>query len=407
MEGKGPDHQFSRLSAESRPTLDVALFVGDTDDAITVRRRASLLKADCSVTVFGFARDRYRVEGARHESTVPLGTIADRQYVSRIVKLCRALVLVVRNKRIFRAADRLYARNLDMALLALAARFLLRTNASLTYEVLDIAPILQGSGIKSRVARSLEQYVLNACDELVVSSPGFLKGYFSAVQNYSGRCWLIENKLSPHQVEGHETSRSESAIKKPVSQPWRLGWFGTLRSEESLRTLVSAAELLAGELLVDIWGIFKAIPRDRAIEIINESMYVNYHGAYAAATDLPNLYGSVDFMWCGDVGTINEFNDRLLLPNRLYEAAYFAVPLIAVRGNETACRIDESKLGWVLPDASAESIVSFFKSLNESDYSTKVGDMLAHPEERFVESDEIEALVYRWNATLNPSAASA
>ena len=151
---------------------------------------------------------------------------------------------------------------------------------------------------------------------------------------------------------------------------------------------------------MDIWGIFKAIPRDRAIEIINESMYVNYHGAYAAATDLPNLYGSVDFMWCGDVGTINEFNDRLLLPNRLYEAAYFAVPLIAVRGNETACRIDEWKLGWVLADASAESIVSFFKSLNDSDYSTKVDQILAHPEQRFVGSNDIDALVRGWDSDL-------
>jgi len=348
------------------------------------------------VTVFGFSRDRYRAKRKERWPTVSLGVITDRKYVSRSIKLFRALILIVKDTKAIRSVDRLYARNLDMALLALLARFLLRAKVPLTYEVLDIVPILQGRGLKSRILRSFERYILRACDELVVSSPAFMDGYFSAVQHYSGRWSLIENKLAPHQLEGHKRTRGEAAANQPVPQTWRLGWFGTLKSEKSLRSLVRAAELLAGELLVNVWGIFTTFSRERAIAIVNESTYVHYHGPYSADTDLPHLYGSVDLVWCGDVGTINEFNDRLLRPNRLYEAAYFGVPQIAVRGNETANRIEEWELGWVLPDASVESIVAFIKGIKPSFYSARVNGILAQPEEKFVESSDIESLVRDW-----------
>ena len=80
-----------------------------------------------------------------------------------------------------------YARNIDQLLLALLGRLIAFSRAPIAYEVLDIPPILMRRGLVPTFLRAIERLCLRRVSLLVLSSPGFHRNYFSAVQNYARR----------------------------------------------------------------------------------------------------------------------------------------------------------------------------------------------------------------------------
>jgi hypothetical protein len=97
-------------------------------------------------------------------------------------------------------ADLIIARNLDLALIALAARRLAALRAGkrpapLVYECLDIHDLMTAPGRKGQIMRLAERRVLANAALVTVSSPGFTENYFRPVQGYHGPVALVENKL--------------------------------------------------------------------------------------------------------------------------------------------------------------------------------------------------------------------
>lgn len=384
------------MRGKGETSLRIGFLVGDVDDAATIRRAFSLSRTGSAVTLFGFSRDRYTRDADRDWDVVRLGAIRDRRYLSRAFRLALALLRIISKRTQFRSCDRLYARNIDMALLTMVGRFLLGSKAPLTYEILDIAGILTREDMLGKLLRLVERFVLHKSDELVVTSAGYIDGYFAPKQGFGGRWLELENKLVALQTAG--VSRPDlSERRKSGSDPrWRLGWFGTLRSEDSLRVLTKAASVLDGRLRVGMHGIFTRVSKEAALDIIGRCPYIEYRGPYSWETDLRELYQNIDLMWCGDIGTIDGLNDTVLLPNRLYESAYFGVPLIGVAGSKLAKRIDEGGLGWVLTEGSAECVARFFEKLTMEEYNERVKHILSRNEEEFVETNEWETLVDNW-----------
>ena len=72
---------------------------------------------------------------------------------------------------------------------------------------------------------------------------------------------------------------------------------------------------------------------------------VDYHGRYRAPEDLARIYAGLDLVWAGDFMEAG-YNSVWLLPNRLYEGGYYAVPPIAPAGTQTA-QMDRSSQGWI------------------------------------------------------------
>ncbi|MEG7700648.1 glycosyl transferase family 1, partial [Listeria monocytogenes] len=84
--------------------------------------------------------------------------------------------------RDLRAADVVYVRNLDMALVAWASARLAGSRAPLVYEVLDIQRLMVRPDWVGRIARAVERWILGRSALLVVSSPDFVSRYFAPVQ---------------------------------------------------------------------------------------------------------------------------------------------------------------------------------------------------------------------------------
>lgn len=164
---------------------ELLFFCPDVTDASTLKRVQQFVDNGYRVTVFGFRRSRYNSEYQPTWPHVPLGLTSDGRYGQRLGALLRAIPTIVANRHRLKGASAYYARNIDQLVLAMLARLLVFSRAPLTYEVLDIPPILIRRGLASRVIRAVERLCLRRTRLLVLSSPGFHRAFYREVQRLS------------------------------------------------------------------------------------------------------------------------------------------------------------------------------------------------------------------------------
>src|SRR3546814_4591574 len=145
----------------------VAFFGHDWAESTVVKRSRAFSGLGLRVVGFNFRRDKFAPGFQPFWENVHLGTTQDRAYGRRLLALLGALPRVLRHRQELRQADFLYARNIDMAALALAGKLLSGARAPLVYEVLDVQRVFLGGGTVSRLFRWAERLLLRRADLLV------------------------------------------------------------------------------------------------------------------------------------------------------------------------------------------------------------------------------------------------
>lgn len=202
--------------------LRVAVFGFDLAEPAQIRRIRALAALGCEVS--SFCQRRAGSPAFQPDwPNVELGEVRHRDIRGRALGLGAAIGRAARGWRTIAQADLIVARNLDLALIAVAARSIAglrarlagrgRRAAPLVYECLDIHDLLTAPGLKGRLARAAERRVLARAALLVVSSPGFLEHHFGPVQGWTGPVALVENKLwlGPDPALWPERPRAEAA----------------------------------------------------------------------------------------------------------------------------------------------------------------------------------------------------
>ena len=236
--------------AEASPRVDgteFLFFCPDVTDASTLKRVQQFMDFGYRVTVFGFRR-RYNSAYQPPWPNVPLGFTIDTRYWHRLRALFRAIPTLFTQRELLSRAAIFYARNLDQLLLAFLARLITSSRAPVTYEVLDIPPILVRRGPVPTLLRAIERLCLRRISLLVVSSPAFHRNYYEAVQKYRGEWFLLENKLHP------SISSQPLPVRRVAESgsPWVVGYFGTIRGESTFALITRLAERLQGRVRVHV-----------------------------------------------------------------------------------------------------------------------------------------------------------
>lgn len=376
----------------SRPTPKrVAYFGQDCTDSAVIRRVASFRAAGVAVLGFTFRRLKFNRDYQPEWENVDLGTTTDRQYLKRVGMLARAAWLLVRERHSLGQADIIYARNIDMALLALWGRLVSRSRAPLVYEVLDVNRAFTAAGAKGALARRVEQWILRRTRLLVVSSPAFITEYFSRLQGFKGDWFLLENKICAAQLPD---AMSAPPTRPAPGQPWVIGWFGTMRCVRSLSLLAQIADALPDRVRIDLRGFPTETGLERFLEIIADRPNMVYGGEFKSPQDLDRLYGGVHLAWCFDYHDADA-NSRWLLPNRLYDAAYHGVPSLAAAGTHTGRRVEEQGLGWTFPEPLVPDLIAFLERLSPETWQARQAAITALPVTHFRDDSDIPALVAR------------
>lgn len=316
-------------------------------------------------------------------SYVDLGRTEDAKLLQRVLSVLKALVTLPRWAVELADADVVVARNLEMLVVAAAARRLAARHATLIYECLDIHRLMCGDGIPNKALRALERFLLHRVDGLMVSSPGFIREYFAKLGAPLPTTIVVENKVGVN-----EKLPPREAPSLPAGPPWRIGWFGIIRCKRSLEMLIEACRQNPGLLEVVIAGRpARDIVGDLSREL-PESGGVKYVGTFADETELAQLYRSTHFAWLVDFYEAGA-NSDWLLPNRLYRSVYYGAVPIALSGVENGRWLEKYRAGLRLDRVSAESIAAMLARLSTADYLRAKAELELIPTSAIV-SEEAE-----------------
>jgi succinoglycan biosynthesis protein ExoL len=199
--------------------------------------------------------------------------------------------------------------------------------------------------------RFAERRLTRRASLLITSSPAFIREYFDARNQASVPVELVENK---HLEAALRVSR-DGTTEMPAGPPWRVGWFGALRCNRSLKLLAEFSRREGGRVEVVLRGRPALSEFGDFHGLVEAEPYVSFGGAYRNPEDVGSLYGNVHFSWVIDFFE-DGLNSKWLLPNRLYEGCRFGAVPIAMEGTETARFLRERNIGIVLPEPSADAL---------------------------------------------------
>jgi len=345
------------------------------------KRVAMLQESGFEVSLAGFERPQ-RLGRPPDCPARSLGPMPDGRYASRLLRIARA---APKARAEMRGRDLVYAFNSDSALLALLAGAGLRR--PLVMETSDLMPPQAAGGLRGRAARALDRRIARSCRLLTLTSHGY-EAYFRDRLRVSTPRLVIENKAEAWFADAIQTREAPPGASAPFAgRRLRIGWFGALRDEWSLRVLDALTRTAPERFSAALAGTPIGLPNFAERVAANPNMA--YHGPYDHPDGLPALYDAVDLtMACRDPET----PDGLSQTNRYYDACLFRKPLIVRAGSqdgENARRLD---IGLALTASDPEEAAEEIRSVSDADWERRRRAMASLPREVYVSAGDAEAL---------------
>ncbi|RUO99113.1 hypothetical protein [Hyphomicrobium sp.] len=345
--------------------MKAVYFGGDITNPTVILRIRSFLTAGLNATSFTFRRRKFNADFQPTWPNIHLGETVDRRYSRRFFSIIRGCWIVAQNRSEFEGVDFLYARMIDMALIAQFAKWWFRLDAKLIYDLEDVQAIFFKKTIAGQFYRWLERWLLERTQLVVAMSPGFVRGYLKPVQGYMGPVFILENKL---QLAEPVPAPSPAAHEwRTIRDRWVIGWFGTLRCPRSMTLLAEIAERLGDRVEIQTRGFPTETGLEAYLAVVNAHPNWRYGGEYRIPDDLEEMYGRVHFSWCLDFLDAGG-NSDLLLACRMYQGGYYgSVPLVA-KGSEMDRFLSPHGIGHAMAEPIADSVVAFLEKLTWDDY---------------------------------------
>lgn len=338
--------------------MRIAVFGHDAGHAMLARRIAGLQSLGHDVVGLTMRREADR---PRNWPNTDLGLTHDGRFFQRALMVRQAARRVVADQ-LTEDADLLWARNLDMLAVAVAAQAAMPHPPPIVYETLDIHDLLAGDGAINALLRAAERRWLTRVSAIVISSPGFEREYYARRHPGHPPTVLIENTLLDEGLPARPSGTTDGTL---TGRPFKLGWVGHLRCRETLALLEEVSGRMAGSVQVIARGQPALSEIPDFVERVGRAPHMTWEGPYDAATDLPAVYGDLDAVWAG-VTHQQTRNARWLLPNRVYEAGYFGVPAIAIAGTETDRFLKTYGIGASVTPPLAESLMDLLASWQDT-----------------------------------------
>ena len=358
-------------------TIRVLCILPIGTDARISKRVDMLRQVGFRVEALGFERSHYL--GRRPDCPfVELGDISNGRYGARIRKL---MLSVPKVRAAMRRNDVVYAFNADMALLALLSGS--RLKVPVVVEAADIREIQVAGGLLGRTVRAIDKLTTRACRLLVLTTDGYSDYYRNRLKLETPSV-IIENKVDGRFAAVVRAKCAYPPKGRPlVDRPLRIGWFGYLRDEWSLRVLDSLmrttdrfSAVLAGP---------QSAPCRKLSEIQGEMPNSEILGPYDHPTALPALYGRVDMaLVCYPPGEPHGWSRS----NRYYDACLFQRPIIVRAGCGDADQVRRFDIGLTIASSEIEAAAAEIRSIEATIWDRWRANMAALPPDEYTLGNE-------------------
>jgi len=339
--------------------MKLAFFGHDSTDK-AIKRRIESMTVD-GIDVVGFMMHRRKSDLPFRN--IELGQTFDGQFIQRLKQVWRGAKIAAENRTELESADIIYARNLDMLLCAYLAKARIGSKTPVIYESLDIHRLLSRQDLIGSLMRQIERHFLKRSKGVVVSSPAFLEQHFERYYKGDYKSALIENRwLEGSFSEPRPTQRDVWTVDRASNRKLVLGWVGMLRCQRSLDLMCALADRFKDDLVIKLHGIpaLVEVPEFEYQVAAHENL--EYAGPYSSPEDLHDIYSKIDIVWAGDFMEAGS-NSEWLLPNRIYEGGYYAVPSIAPIGTETEKWLRDRSCGFGVADPVETSVPELIEKI--------------------------------------------
>jgi glycosyltransferase involved in cell wall biosynthesis len=212
----------------------------------------------------------------------------------------------------------------------------------------------------SKILSMFEQTLCKSISLLVVTSENFYEQFYKKTVTLD-KVIFMPNTPDPEVFSGFQRNHNDR---------FTVGFIGAVRYAEQLEMLIDVS--VEANIDVLIAGGGKDYLRIKKYAETYENVKV--YGEYKYDDEIKGLYEQVDCIY--SVYDTKLTNVQIALPNRLYEAAYTATPLIASKNTYLAELVEKYEIGrTIAADSKSELIETilylkhnpgYFKSIDEN-----------------------------------------
>lgn len=223
----------------------------------------------------------------------------------------------------------------DLLLLAVSLRFWF--GFSIRHQVRDLHKIQLDNGLLFSLFRFLERLLMRSVDKLIVSSQGFIDGYYRNI--YQGDTILLEN-VPP--VDIWKTFKKKTFSSNELV----IGFIGIIRYKKSLFSLIDAVEnlRLKGK---NVQVLFAGGSMGDDLKDLQSKITMNdgfiFSGPYQYSRDIKDLYGKIDLIYA--VYDEDDLNCKIAMPNKFYEAILTGYPLLVAANTFVGTQVESLGIG--------------------------------------------------------------
>jgi glycosyltransferase involved in cell wall biosynthesis len=273
-----------------------------------------------------------------------IGNITDSRYMLRIKEYIGSW------KRLRRfvsshKTDYVLVNNFDVLMFYLIANPIGQKTAVKMLEISDLRGHTYKSTLLSKVLRTIESILVKGfVDKLIVTSPKFYELYYKKI--FPGPHFLLENKPLSGTLP---PKRPKKINERPV-----IGIVGLLLQGTPYEALF---ETVGGRSDVEVHiygkGKFEPLVKSYAERFEN----ITYFGPYDFFQEASDIYASIDMLYMSYDTTNDSLNNRIALPNKLYEAMYYRVPVLTSKNTLLGEYIDKYGMGVTFDCCNKEQIL--------------------------------------------------
>jgi succinoglycan biosynthesis protein ExoL len=302
------------------------------------------------------------------ELSYSLGKISNGNYIKRIAKYFKSISYLkdILSKNRF---DILIVNNIDTLFL-----YKISTKQTTTkiIQISDLRSHTYTHSIKSFFLKIFEKFLFKSVDKLILTSPKFFD-YYKKI--YKGNYFLLENKplkdMIPEKIENRNINKK--IVIGIVGQLLQINPYLTLFEKFKNNNLI--------EIHIHGKGKYQKTIEEYSAKYDN----IFYFGEYNFFKDSAKIYSKLDLLYMPYDTTNGSLNNKVALPNKLYEAMYFKVPVITSDDSYLGELVSQLNIGKTIKCCDKDSIIkdieiaiknrkSYLESLNNLSDNLFIGD---------------------------------
>ena len=329
---------------DERPTI--VFLVSSLSQPRAIRRIESIFAMGYQVDVYGYDRSQYNCN--RIAQSIPVHVLGQHKqggnYLGKVRQIKKDVKRIVRE---YKGKKCLY-----YSFGFIETFFLKMAGVSYVYEISDIAYSGGTMGKLKPILRRIDRGLVRQSAFTLMTSEGFKQYLNIEVGN------II---IQPNKVNKKLMGCERKPLMKECND-FIFSFAGSIRYESMLRFARVIGKYFPQHQF-HFYGVANVAYTQQVLdELTRKYPNVKTFGAFKNPDDFESIYNSVDVVVTTYGNT--SLNERILDPNKLYEAILFCKPLIVTDGTHLADQVQKYGCGIAIDSSSEETIKAAIESLS-------------------------------------------